>query len=220
MVAALLLPLPLAAEDAAPDVAGTAEALERILSASLVEPKVRLADKGTKVRELIGRFPLDRADGLDASLLDFLARHRRAFGLNDPHAELITVRTEKQDRVDRVTFQQTTEGYPIWGATIEMESDSGVLTLVVNRTLTAVPSGRRPAIKRREAVDAASREWKRQRDAEMPPCASELIVYKGRLVYDVKVPDEGKVYHIMVGASDSKIAGIEKVARDKSGSCH
>lgn len=214
---AALMPLPAHADGES----GPEDALERLLSESTVRPKVRLVGRQPRVRELIGRFPLEKNGRPDEALLSFLERHRAAFGLSEPRAELVASRTQARDGLSRVTFQQTAGGIPVWGRTLEMDvSPDGELVLAVSRVGPVKAVNTEPSITRMTAYNAVKAEWKKHRDVDMPPAGLELVIYNGRLGYDVKVLEGDDVWYFIVDAADGKIVHAQKAANDGAGGCH
>lgn len=197
------------------------EAVERLLSESLVEPMVRLMPADMRVRELKGRFPLKEAQRVDRALMDFIVRHRDAFGLSEPGAELLVSRVETAEGASRVVFQQLYKGIPIWGRKLVMDVNAdGELVVAVSRVGRVKDIRTGPAVSGEEAVRTVEAEWVKSRKGDLPPCARELVIYRGALAYNVKVPEDEAVYNFFVDALDGRLVNVEKAEKEKSGACH
>jgi hypothetical protein len=85
--------------------------IDKLLDESLGDREVRINPGRTRIIELNGRFPIDKDKAIPEAVLDFIGRHREAFGLKNPVAELRALREDN----GHILFEQVYNGVPVWG---------------------------------------------------------------------------------------------------------
>ena len=92
-------------------------------------------DTGPKsIISVQGRFSIDHSEPIDDAIVDFIDRHRDAFGLKNPKEEL--KRREKAEYGGH--FQQMYNGVPIWGHSIGvfLDKDHNIRRINANNVPT------------------------------------------------------------------------------------
>ena len=87
--------------------------IELLLDDSEVPAEVTADERG--VKKLKGKFKLDKSKPVEEAALDFIDKHRNAFGLKDPKREL-KLRDDKPSW--HMSFQQYYNDVPVWSHSI------------------------------------------------------------------------------------------------------
>ncbi len=101
-------------------------AIETLMDDSLVPAEVTMSRSGKIAGEVRGKFSIDTSKPLEEACLDFIDRHRDAFGLKDPKSELKLSRKDI-DTSGRIhlLFQQMYNGIPIENSGVGVNLDNG-----------------------------------------------------------------------------------------------
>lgn len=173
------------------------------------EPAVRWGARGT---------PVSIYGVLSAPVTAVTAQDARAFVAD--HAPLLQL-----DRVDdlaerattesplgtHVTFAQTYEGVPVWGAEVKVHFNrAGNIIALTNTTVPGVGVDTLPRISGARALAAAMAEAPALDDAD-PPEPPELVIYTGAgapaLAYRAVVPTRGPTLQVFVDANTGALLG-------------
>ncbi|MBI5695567.1 MAG: hypothetical protein HZC51_07500 [Nitrospirae bacterium] len=153
--------------------------VERMLDESLGDADAYVHDKG--IIKLKGKFPIDKNKPVEEAVLDFIDRHRNAFGLKDAKREL-KQRGEKFNY--GAGFQQIYNGVPVWqkGVGVSLDKDYDIREISAN-VVTTPDIDTTPLITADEAVEIVKSKEQDMRDA--PVYQQELVINENKLVYQV-----------------------------------
>jgi len=191
-------------------------------------PTILRAPNGT-VRWMSGRLDQvagKRAQDVSRQVMDFLQRHRRLLGLENPREEL-RLKDVSRDALGytHLRFAQHYRGYPVWAAELRVHVDAGGQIYAVNGTYEPTPEGLLDPMLRltaAEAYEQAATDLRRKgrwqppgpalRDAlgldEQPP---QLVWYRHqesgwRLAYEVDIrPNWVERYTYLIDAQTGEI---------------
>ncbi|MBI5191373.1 MAG: PepSY domain-containing protein [Nitrospirae bacterium] len=156
-------------------------AVEALLDESVGDAEVKIG-RG-KVKELKGKFRIDKNKPVEEAALDFIDRHRNAFGLKDPKRELKQSGTKAEYGAH---YQQEYNGVPIWlhSMSVYLDKDHDVREVIAN-TVPTPDIDTTPLITAEEAIDFAKAELKIPPAAKVWPTSAELNIYEDKLAYQV-----------------------------------
>ena len=121
---------------------------------------------------------------VDEAALDFIDKHRNAFGLKSPKNELKLLRKSEQQwgSVD-VSFQQNINGVPIWGSSVgvHLNKDKDIYVIASPNTVPTPDINTTPLVTEDEAInvvraDKAKNGYNNYSILEHP--VAELVIYK------------------------------------------
>lgn len=178
--------------------------IERLMDDSLEPAEVRMHPNGKRIMEVNGRFSIDKSEPVEEAAVDFIDKHRNAFGLKKPKGELRVLkkyqdefRKKFKDR-SLISFEQLFNGVPIWNKRLGVTIDEGEITYIGgDYSLTPDGLDTNPALTPDEAIKKVKEDLNQRAGGEailqktFKPTA-ELIIYSDddysfELAYDVKV---------------------------------
>jgi len=165
-------------------------AIEKLLDDSEVPAEVTAYDVG--VREVKGKFKLDKSAKVEDAAVDFIDQHRNAFKLKDPKKEL-KQRGEKFKY--GAGFQQIYNGIPVWlkGIGVSLDKDHDIREIDAN--LVPTPDiDTTPLVTADEALAIAKKDLEIPPDARTWPPKMELFIFpinnrEPKLAYNVEIED-------------------------------
>ncbi|MBI5189259.1 MAG: hypothetical protein HZA22_01095 [Nitrospirae bacterium] len=186
-------------------------AVEALLEESEGDAEAESSDK--VVFKLKGKFKIDKGKPVVEAVLDFIDRHRNAFGLKNPNKELKLDSTDKHKEGDaHVYYQQTYNGVPIWskivnihinkGGDIDRISSGGVPTPDIDTT---------PLITAEEALNLGRASLNIPIDAAIWPPEEELVIYDNTLAYKVLMEN----WLIFINAKNGNVISKKYIAPDE-----
>ena len=173
----------------------------RLLDESLTACEVRLS--GRNVRELIGLFRLDRKLPAEEAVINFLAAHSAALGLNDPACELKLVKTEAEsDGGCSMRFQQVCHGIAVSGKELSVTLNAGGELYYLGSVLSLVPQADTDPM----ISPAAARDVVKNEDAaEMEHFNCDLVLHNCCLAYELSFYRSGRSWKYIVDAKSGII---------------
>lgn len=175
--------------------------IDKLLGESLGDREVRINPGGTRVTELKGRFPIDKEKPVPEAVLDFIGRHRDAFGLKDPETELKT----PQMLNDYFIFEQVYNGVPVWGKHLGALVVNGEIVLMKGENAPTPGIGTKPVLTAEQAAGKVKDEKSGGRN-EVVKGETNLVIYiskKGR--YYLAYLVHGQRLNYFVDAMNGKI---------------
>ena len=177
--------------------------VDKLLDESLGDREVRINPGETRVSELKGRFPIDKDKPVPEAILDFIGRHRAAFGLKNPQAELRAL--QKDEDSGHIIFEQVYNGVPVWGKQLGVTVVNGEIVHINGDNAPTPGIDTKPLITAEQAVGKVRDEKSGGRN-EIVDGEARLVVYisrKGRyyLAYHV----HGQRLNYFVDATNGKI---------------
>jgi Zn-dependent metalloprotease len=165
-------------------------------------------DTGPKtIINIKGRFRLDLSKPVEDEAVDFIDRHRDAFGLKNPQEELKLYRKEvdKWGLTD-IFYQQTYNGVPIWSSGVSVllnrskevyEIDSGnVPTPDIDTT---------PLITKEEAIKIATADKVAEAGGEVIEPGAALYIYNNKLAYEIFFLYKAHGWRYFIDAKNGRI---------------
>jgi len=133
-------------------------AVEMLLDESDGDAAVDAADK--TIIKLKGKFKIDRNKPIEEAVVDFIDRHRNAFGLNNAKEELILNRKDSYNEGDvDLRFNQSYRGVPIWGCEVLVHLDkTRELDNIISDNIPTPSIDTNPRITKVEAIEIAKND--------------------------------------------------------------
>ena len=164
------------------------------------------------IGELRGRFPLDKSKSVDEAALDFIDRHKEAFGLKNPKWELKLTRKDVDERGNiHLRYQQTYNGVPIWGEEFLAHVNKECEVYLMQPNEKTTPNlDTTPEITAEQAVEIAKNSMGLTAHA-FRRSKSELIIYPYgirstlMLSYEIQMSVDRKSWQFMVDAKTGAI---------------
>ena len=179
-------------------------AIERLADESLDDVEIETGPK--TIIKLKGRFKIDRNKPVEEAAVDFIDRHRNAFGLKNPKEEL-QLEDEKNKRSSILSFQQTYNGVPVWqkgiGVLVNRENNE---ILQIGSNLASTPDiDTTPQITKEEAIGIARADKIAKEGGEVVGPRSKLYICKNKLAYGVGFLYRSHGWRYFIDATDGRI---------------
>jgi len=202
-------------------------AIDMLLDESLDDAEVAAEDT---ISELKGRFKLDKSKPEEEAAIDFIDRHRNAFGLKNPRGELRVLRKEeiknhtKTKNRTHTLFEQVFNGVPIWNKRLGVTVYEGDITDIGGDYSLTPDINTNPLLTPTEAIEKAIADLNEEAGGKadinggFKPTA-ELIIYPTaktfKLAYLVKISTSKPygAWNYYVDAKDGSIINSENTIR-------
>jgi len=178
--------------------------VDKLLDESRGEREARINPGGTRIIDLNGRFPIDKDKPVPDAVLDFISRHREAFGLKDPKAEL----RAPQQLNDYFIFEQVFNGVPVWGKQLGVLVVNGEIVTVKADNAPTPGIDTKPLLTAEQAIGKVRDEKSGGRN-EVVNGEASLVIYisrKGR--YYLAYLVHGQRSNYFVDATNGKILSL------------
>ncbi|MGC2424823.1 MAG: PepSY domain-containing protein [Nitrospirota bacterium] len=161
-------------------------------------------DTGSKqVGVVQGQFEIDHSEPVDDAIVDFIDRHRDAFGLKNPKEELKR-RGEKAEYGGH--FQQMYNGVPIWGHSVGVFLDKNHNIRRINANIVPTPDiDTTPLITKEEAIKIATADRIAKIGGNIVEPLAGLWIYENKLAYEVGFLYRGHGWRYLVDAKTGSI---------------
>jgi len=187
-------------------------AVEMLLDESEVDGSVEMGYDGKTVKELRGRFKLDTGKLAEEAAVDFIDRHRNAFGLKNPKAELKLIEKNKiKEGLTYIHYQQALNGVPLYGNIVSVVLDK-------DNTIKRIGSGNiptpdidtTPLITAEKAIEISRSNLPERLGGKIDSPQTELVLYSDLpiplLVYRVEfLVKYGARWQFFINAKDGKV---------------
>jgi Zn-dependent metalloprotease len=166
---------------------------------------------GKTISELKGRFKLDKSKPVEEAAVDFIDRHRNAFGLKNPKDELKLIKkVTTQKGMTYVHLQQTYNGVPVWQkiVTVHLDKDEDIDRISSGNDPTP-DIDTTPLVSADEALYIAKGNLKMPVEEKRFPSEVNLVIYENKLAYHVLL----LVNEYFIDAKDGHIIATESMIR-------
>ncbi len=182
-------------------------AVENMMEESIEDGEVWA---GKTVSKLKGRFHLDKNKSVEEAAVDFIDRHRNAFGLKNPKAELkFQEKHTIKEGLTYVHFQQTLNGIPVWESIVSVVLDKdNNIKRIGSGNIPTPDVDTTPQITGDEAIKIAKVSMSASANAFRSPKSSLVIYPVGntlKLAYEVEMLVNHRSWDFMIDAKDGKI---------------
>ncbi|MBI5696562.1 MAG: hypothetical protein HZC51_12670, partial [Nitrospirae bacterium] len=139
-----------------------------------------------------GKFKIDKNKPVEEAALDFIDRHRNAFGLQYAKKEFKL--SEKKHRSSYgdafIHYQQIYNDIPIWGKvlTVHQNKDQDI-DLIISGNIPTPNIDTTPLITAEEAIGYAKADQNIPADVTPWPANAELMIYENLLAYMVEIDE-------------------------------
>ena len=186
-------------------------AVDALMAESLEVGGVEMGNNGKTIRNLAGRFRIDKSKPVEEAALDFIDRHREAFGFNNPKVELrLDKKMEHKEGDAHVYFQQTYHGVPIWQKIVNIHvANSRDIDRISSGTVPTPDIDTTPAITADQAIIIVKNDMNIAAGGQavfsrIAPPKVQLVIYaignKLILAYQVRLsasrPSGAWYYHV------------------------
>ncbi|MBI5695322.1 MAG: hypothetical protein HZC51_06210 [Nitrospirae bacterium] len=161
-------------------------AVEALLEESVGDAEVTV---GKTISSLNGKFKLDKNKPVEDAALDFIDRHRNAFGLKNAKREFKLIRRDEHEEGDvNLRFNQSFNGVPIWGKELIVHIDKTKdLDLIISENVPTPDIDTTPLITAEEALSTVRADLKIPSDNTFWKHEKELVIYNDILAYRVNI---------------------------------
>lgn len=164
------------------------------------------------VMELKGRFKIDANKPVEEAAVNFIDRHRNAFGLKNPKEEF-KVHSKSEDKKGNITIQyeQMYKGIRIWdsGLTVTTNKQSEIIQLIPNRVPTP-DMDTNPLLSSEEALKIAKEDLNIPLENSPYSEGPTIVIFKNQLCYLVWISVNNPLgaWRFFINAKSGKI--VEK----------
>lgn len=177
---------------------------DALVSGSVTKPTIRTSSLDHRVREFIGRYPIEPGEYLPDAVEAFLKANNDAFGLWGKDSEPSFKGRETEPHITVLNYQELYKGVPVWGQTVEVQvNNENEVVVVVNKTAPHAEIAIDPKVDRDAVLAKVRAEWNKARGTELPPCGVELVIYKDKLAYLVRATEGTTSFGFIMDASDA-----------------
>lgn len=189
-------------------------AVEMLLDESEVDGGVEMSFDGKTVKKLRGSFKLDRSKPEEEAAVDFIDRHRNAFGLKNPRMELKLIKKE----VDKwgfstIQYKHVFNGVPIWDdiVGVHLDENKNIERISSDGLIPTPEIETTPQITSEEALKIAKIDIGGENIKLFKPL-TKLYIYDSRLVYHVTFIYE-KLWGYFIDAKTREILDKEDLTK-------
>ncbi|MBI5696694.1 MAG: hypothetical protein HZC51_13360, partial [Nitrospirae bacterium] len=139
-----------------------------------------------------GKFKIDKNKPVEEAALDFIDRHRNAFGLQYAKKEFkLSEKKHRSSYCDAfIHYQQIYNDIPIWGKvlTVHQNKDQDI-DLIISGNIPTPNIDTTPLITAEEAIGFAKEDLNIPADVTLWHANAELMIFEDSLTYKVELND-------------------------------
>jgi len=194
-------------------------AVESLLDESTEPGYVEVGKSGKSIEKIKGKFPLDKSKPVEEAVLDFVDKHRNAYGLEHSKEELKMDKSSVDTSIGggRVHYKLMHKGVSVWRKGLSayynkdgdiIEISSGLIPTYELEQINTTPAiseeeaiqyavGCLPEIDRRRPLPRINKEY------------ASVVIYNSKLAYWVMLKGNMLSWYIFIDAQNGKLLNSE-----------